>query len=89
MYPYILCFCGRSHGDLYDLFQALKRKKYDEFYAANNIDPLMMNYSEDARIELRDVFDQLGIELQCCKTRFLSEVMFDGLLVGNTGLNSH
>lgn len=81
MYPYIVCYCGRSIGQIYDLFKALRREKYVEFFQKNNlnINPDKIPFSDDIDIKLRDVFDELNIHNQCCKARLMSCVEYKEL----------
>ena len=82
MYPYITCYCGRSLGDLYDLFKEMRLKKYINFMKEHpelNIDPYMIPYCDDISIPLRDVFEALNINLQCCRARMLTQVEYKEL----------
>lgn len=80
MYPYIVCFCGRSLGDIYDLFKALRLLEYKKYFASNEfIDPTMVQYSEDIKIECKEIFKILGVELTCCKTRLMTQVEFKSI----------
>jgi DNA-directed RNA polymerase subunit N (RpoN/RPB10) len=81
MYPYIICYCGRSLGDIYDLFKALRREKYVEFFKKEglNINPDKIPFAENVDIRMRDVFEQLNIDMPCCKTRLMSTVEYKEL----------
>jgi len=79
MYPYIVCFCGRSLGDIYDLFKALRLEKYAQGYAdAENgdIDPYMLAICESFDLGLSDIYEQLDVHLECCKTRLMTQTEF-------------
>ncbi len=77
MYPFVLCFCGRSLADIYDLFVALRREKYAAAYA--DIDPYYLPISATVRVDLVDVFEQLNIHMDCCRTRLLTQVEFKNI----------
>jgi DNA-directed RNA polymerase subunit N (RpoN/RPB10) len=81
MYPYIVCNCGFSLGDKYDAFKALRAKIREKHFNTTNkyIDPENFTYSEDLNVELREVFEMLGIRLQCCKTHMLTQVEFKNI----------
>lgn len=78
MYPYIRCYCGRPLGDIYELFKALRLKAYMKYFEDQGIDisPDCIPFSEDIKVELKDVFTELNIGVQCCKTRLLTQVEF-------------
>lgn len=81
MYPYIVCFCGRSLGDIYDLFKAMKLVKYNAEYAKNDldVDPSLLAISEQVEVDLSDVFEALCIHTDCCRVRLMSQVEFKDL----------
>lgn len=74
MYPYIVCFCGRSLGDLYDAFKHLRHKKYLE--KLGGITPDMVSVTEIEDVNLKDELDSLGILMPCCRSRMISQVEF-------------
>jgi DNA-directed RNA polymerase subunit N (RpoN/RPB10) len=78
MYPFIVCFCGRSLGDIYDVFCLMRQAKYAEAYAAidSAIDPALIPITESIQVELVDVFEQLNLHLSCCRTRIQAQVEF-------------
>lgn len=81
MYPYIVCYCGRSLGDIFDIFKLLRLEKYMAAYEKSDgiewdIDPTMLAISEVVDIDLSDVFDQLRIYTDCCRSRLMSQVEF-------------
>lgn len=81
MYPYIVCYCGRSIGDVYDVFCKLRIQKYNEAFNKNeaskyDIDPNMLSISEIVDVDLTDVFEQLNIHTDCCRTRLTTQVQF-------------
>ena len=74
MYPYIVCFCGRSLGDLYDIFKLLREIKYQKL--DSEVDPMLYAITESVQIDLVDVFEQLNIHMDCCRTRMNTQVEF-------------
>ncbi len=82
MYPYIVCFCGCSLGDLYDAFKAMRIDAYKK--ALNDsrfekIDPAMLAITENVDVDLSDVFAQLCITQGCCQVRLITQVEFKDL----------
>lgn len=79
MYPWIVCFCGKSLGDLYDAFKAMRIEKYKEALGEDDfgtIDPALFAITEDVQIELIDVFEQLGVKKECCRMHLHTQVEF-------------
>jgi DNA-directed RNA polymerase subunit N (RpoN/RPB10) len=77
MYPFIVCFCGRSIGDLYDAFNMMRMDKYAKAIgAAGEIDPVLLPISESVQIELNDIFDELNINMVCCRMHLHALVEF-------------
>jgi DNA-directed RNA polymerase subunit N (RpoN/RPB10) len=83
MYPPILCMCGRSLGDLYDLFQAMRVLAYVKAYAEAgfDIDPANLPVSESIQVLLWPDLVALHIHLDCCRARMLTAVEFKSLYV--------
>ena len=81
MYPYIVCFCGRSLGDLYDVFKAMRLAKYAEAYAEIDldIDPMILAITETIQVDISDIYDQLNIHMDCCKVRLCTQVEFSSI----------
>lgn len=70
MYPFIICTCGRSLGDLYDIFAALRNEKYETIGDGNPSQPLDISIlSFNNGKELMEIWDILHINLECCKTK--------------------
>lgn len=66
MYPYIKCpTCGCMIGHLYRLFQAMRAIK---------------NQSQDSEKNLMDIFEILGLQSYCCKTRMMTTRGFNDYL---------
>jgi len=79
MYPYIVCYCGRSLGDLYDLFKELRAAEFRKKFGKLEIDPGMIATAEDLQVELDGVFKMLHLNLQCCRVRMMSQIEFKEL----------
>jgi DNA-directed RNA polymerase subunit N (RpoN/RPB10) len=77
MYPYIVCRCGRSLGDLYDLYQAMKRAKYADEFGDVVIDPTLIMLTEELQIDINDIFEALHLDNDCCRSCMLSQVEID------------
>lgn len=76
MYPFIVCFCGRALGDIYDLFCAMRSAKQARMFEGIDIDPSYVPIVDTIQIDLLDVFDSLGLHMDCCRTRMLTQVEF-------------
>jgi DNA-directed RNA polymerase subunit N (RpoN/RPB10) len=82
MYPYIVCRCGRSLGDIYDLFCYLRQERYleelDKIFATNKlvIDPAFLPFTDFAQIKLDDIFDDLCLDMLCCRAIINTQVEF-------------
>jgi len=78
MYAYIVCFCGRSLGDLFDLFREMRAIKYADAYSNLDfdIDPNLLAITESVQVKLDDVLDDLCLNLDCCRTHMLTQVEF-------------
>ena len=79
MYPYIVCYCGRSIGDLYDLFKELRAAKFADSFGEFDIDPSMIPITEELQVDLDDIFKSLHIHVPCCRTRLMSQIEFKEL----------
>jgi DNA-directed RNA polymerase subunit N (RpoN/RPB10) len=82
MYPYILCFCGKSIGDLYPAYKAVveKRKKI-ALRRLEEQDSLPNNRPEQTvdNFAVGDVLTGLGLAKDCCRARMMSQVEFKTL----------
>lgn len=76
MYPYIVCFCGRELGCLWDLYKAIKQDMYVEEFGDMIVDPSIIPLTDDLQIEMAPVFEALHINLDCCRARMLAQVEF-------------
>lgn len=79
MYPFIVCFCGRSLGDLYDVFRLMRKAKYSQAFEDEDIDPDMIPLTETIQVDLVDVFEQLNLQLDCCQIHIQSQVEFKNI----------
>ena len=79
MYPYIVCFCGRSIGDIYDLFNKMREDRNKEVFGDVELDPTATALSELLRADISDIFEALHLENDCCRARIMSQVEFKDL----------
>jgi DNA-directed RNA polymerase subunit N (RpoN/RPB10) len=77
----ITCHCGRSIGDLYPIYNALRQEVIDEELKSlgRDISPDLTYLATDFQPKLGEILDKLEINLECCRTRFLTSVEFDDL----------
>lgn len=76
MLCYILCFCGRTLGDIYPAFREMKKDLFeaaglDDIIASNL--PIMTEHDQPSLVP---IFDQLDIHAQCCRTRLMGIAEF-------------
>lgn len=78
MYPYILCFCGRPLGHIYDAFVLMRAYKYTVLMKSigYDMDVNAFSISDDIKLDLTDVFKALQIESGCCRARLNTQVEF-------------
>lgn len=70
MNPQIRCVtCGTLIGDIYYLFQELKKLKYNETINKKNINAYQLELDNMIDLDLNDIFNILHIERYCCRTR--------------------
>ena len=79
MYPYIVCYCGRSLGDLFDVFKAMRSELYTATFGHVQFDPSMLAIIPDLQVELGEVLNSLHLHLDCCRARMLTQVEFKEL----------
>jgi DNA-directed RNA polymerase subunit N (RpoN/RPB10) len=80
MYPYILCVCGRSSGDLYDAYKAMREELHQQaFEDYGDIDPMFVPVCDDIEVKTGPILDALGLELVCCRTHMMTQVEFKDL----------
>jgi len=79
MYPPIVCGCGRSLGDIYDVYKYLRKleieKKINETKRANVLPEHFMS-SYEIEVEVGKILTDLGLTLECCRNNMLSCVEF-------------
>jgi DNA-directed RNA polymerase subunit N (RpoN/RPB10) len=76
MWPYIVCFCGKSIGDIYDAFKVMRADRIAEVYGDVEFDPVAAALSELLKCDLNDIFDTLHVHNTCCRARLMSQVEF-------------
>lgn len=83
--PHVQCFCGRELGCYYDIFVAIRRQKYREEFsrklkehgvADREFNPMFAPISDLPQISMIDVFEQLHINVECCRARLATQVTF-------------
>lgn len=77
MYPYILCFCGKALGNIYDIFKLMRAEKYAHIDEC--MDTFLLSITNDFKISLEDIFEQLNVPLECCRVRLNTQVEFKEL----------
>ena len=75
MFPYIVCTCGRSIGDIYDLYLALV---FDLINKEKNLVKNTLNYQMFTHENANRIFNILNIppESMCCRTHIMTQVQF-------------
>lgn len=76
MYPLIVCVCGRSIGDLFDLFKAMQKEKYTSRFGDIEFDPDMIAVNPALQVEVGDILDDLKLTNECCRTKMICQVEF-------------
>ncbi len=78
MYPFIVCFCGRDLGSIYDLFTAMRADKYRDAYGDldYDMDPVVFCISDSLEVDLSEIFESLHLHMQCCRTHINTQVEF-------------
>jgi DNA-directed RNA polymerase subunit N (RpoN/RPB10) len=81
MYPYIVCYCGRSIGDLYDAFKLMRLKAYlaELGRVDYNITPNMLAISGEVSLDLSSIFEELGLNLECCRDHIATQAEFKNI----------
>ena len=79
MYPYIVCYCGCSIGDYYDLFKAMRADKFALEFGDTDIKPNLVSLNDELQVELDDILNMLNITHDCCRTRMMSQIEFKEL----------
>jgi len=80
----ITCTCGRSIGDIYDAFDARRRKLIEEKFKKEDIkvtpDKLLDITGDDINVELNQIFVDYHIDMICCRRILLTSVNFYDLM---------
>ncbi len=72
--PYVLCFCGKSIGDVYDWYHATAKSMHLDL--EGDIDPNQIESIIETKPEYGKIFEKIGINLNCCKVRLMRQVLF-------------
>jgi DNA-directed RNA polymerase subunit N (RpoN/RPB10) len=76
MFPYIVCFCGKTIGHLYAAYIAIRGAMIKA--ARGDVAPEMYHLAL-SDVETGEILDQLGLRLSCCRTRMMSQVTYKEL----------
>jgi DNA-directed RNA polymerase subunit N (RpoN/RPB10) len=76
MYPLVVCYCGRSLADLFDLFIELRKRKLQASFGDRDIDPDVLAFSDTLQVKTGDILDKLNLRLDCCRGHMISQVEF-------------
>ena len=80
MFPHIICFCGRSLGDIYDIYKFMRAERHAIAYKATApLDPAILPIVESVQVKMGDVMDMLHIHVDCCRQRLLTAVEFNDI----------
>lgn len=76
MYVIVICPCGRSLGDIYDLYCAMRDDMYAAAYKEIGVeyDPTVVALMPVIEVPMESVLDALQLKLACCRTRILCAV---------------
>jgi len=77
LYP-VQCTCGRAIGDLADAFKLLRYRKIQKIMDDTDrvINPHVLAMVDDLQPDLGDILDQLGLHIECCRTKMMTTVEF-------------
>lgn len=79
MYPLILCFCGRSLGDIYAAFNYLRLIEIQKNEDLRGVIPELIPLIETENMNLAPIFDSLMIFTKCCKKTLMSQCLIEEL----------
>lgn len=77
MYPFVLCLCGFSVGDLYDIFQAMRADKFAAL--GTDMDPNLATFCDEEfgdKGAMGEELTALGVKCMCCRARLIAQVTF-------------
>ncbi|AMN83591.1 hypothetical protein D5b_00161 [Faustovirus] len=69
MFPYIICTCGRSLGDIYEAYQVEKRN-----HVKHDTDVEMLVESSDS---VGHILDKLHLKEDCCRGKMMTQITFN------------
>jgi DNA-directed RNA polymerase subunit N (RpoN/RPB10) len=80
MFPYITCFCGKSIGDLYDVFHMMRMEEYRKALDGLDYDlnPVLIS-TIGLHVDLSEILTNLGLTSECCRVRMFTQVIFSDL----------
>jgi DNA-directed RNA polymerase subunit N (RpoN/RPB10) len=82
MFPYVVCpSCGWCIGQVTPLFEAMREEAQAAALAARGLDIDTVNHNmvssnDGVGIELGPILDRLGVRLECCRTKLITQVGF-------------
>lgn len=82
MFPYVVCpSCGWCIGQISPLFDAMRKDRYAAALKEKGIDVDTANHemiqsNEGVSVELGDILDKLGVRMECCRVKLLTQVQF-------------
>lgn len=82
MFPYVVCpSCGWCIGQIQPLFDAIREDAQKAALAArglniDTVDHRMVASNDGVSVELGPILDQLGVRLECCRTKLITQVTF-------------
>lgn len=71
-----LCTCGFPIGDVAFAFLARRAKMLERELKERKVTPAQAQVDPDIKIEMKSVFEQLGIHFDCCRTTLLTTMIF-------------
>ena len=77
MYPSILCLCGFSTGDLYDIFQAMRADKFAAL--GTDMDPNLATFCDEEfgdKAAMEAELNSLDVGCMCCRSKLMTQVTF-------------
>jgi DNA-directed RNA polymerase subunit N (RpoN/RPB10) len=79
MYPYIVCFCGREIGCLYEAYLEMCKDLYVSEFGDMVIDPALISLTQEFQINTGEILTSLGLKLECCRARIMTQEEFKKL----------
>lgn len=76
MLSYIVCYCGRSIGDLYEAFKVMRADLIKQ-QGVNDIKPNQLPITTELdQVSVNPIFEQLSITQNCCKKSMMCVAEF-------------